>query len=278
MKTPEISDLVDIGFIVPSLDPGFTFTYTAVVRPLVMPFACKFRARPSALALAGALGVVASPALAGDGDSLSAHVHGVGALKIAIEGDQMLIALEAPGADIVGFEGEPQTDADRALVAGAMATLSQPLTLFTPPAAAGCSATEVEVELELEDDHDDHDHAEHGHSGHGHSGHGDSHGDSHGHSDHGHAHDKHAHDEDAHDKHAHDKHNDDEHADEVHSEFHAEYALTCADPSALTALEIGYFAAFPNAQELETQIVGPGGATSVEVERAAPTLDLSGAI
>ena len=35
---------------------------------------------------------------------LDAHQHGHGSLTIAIEGGQVQMALEVPGADIVGFE------------------------------------------------------------------------------------------------------------------------------------------------------------------------------
>ena len=74
----------------------------------------------------------------------------------------------------------------------------------------------------------------------------------------------------------------DEHADEeheaAHSEFRAEYRLTCADPSAIDSIGFPYFATFPNAQELEVQIVSDRGARSFEVERAEPTLPLDGGL
>jgi hypothetical protein len=61
-----------------------------------------------------------------------------------------------------------------------------------------------------------------------------------------------------------------------HTEFHAEYLLTCADPSAITEITFAYFDAFPNALEVEVQIISDAGATSFEVERDTPTLDLRG--
>lgn len=82
------------------------------------------------------------------------------------------------------------------------------------------------------------------------------------------------------DEHGHDDHDDDaheEHADKAgHTEFHAEYLLTCADPSAVTDITFSYFEVFPNAVEVEVQIISDTGATSFEVERDAPTLDLHG--
>ena len=69
----------------------------------------------------------------------------------------------------------------------------------------------------------------------------------------------------------------DEHADESgHTEFHAEYLLNCAEPSAITGIDFAYFGSFPNALEVEVQIITDTGATSFEVERDAPTLDLTG--
>ncbi len=69
----------------------------------------------------------------------------------------------------------------------------------------------------------------------------------------------------------------DEHADEAgHTEFHAEYLLNCAEPSAITGINFAYFGSFPNVLEVEVQIITDTGATSFEVERDAPTLDLTG--
>ena len=81
---------------------------------------------------------------------------------------------------------------------------------------------------------------------------------------------------DDHDEHAaHDDHK--EHAaDAGHTEFHAEYLLNCADPSKVTLITFDYFDTFPNALELELQVISDKGATAFEVARDAPTLDLRG--
>jgi hypothetical protein len=42
-----------------------------------------------------------------------AHTHGHGKVNIAIEGKQLFIELEAPGADIVGFEHKAKTASER---------------------------------------------------------------------------------------------------------------------------------------------------------------------
>lgn len=184
---------------------------------------------------------------------LGAHEHGNGALNIAIEGDVVLIELEAPGADIVGFEHPAESAADRAAIDDAVAALAKPLDLFIPDAGAGCVVTAASVELLS--------------GGDGHEEHGD---------------DDHDHDEHDHDNHAEDADDEHEsHADEGgegHTEFHAEYALSCADPAAITALDFAYFQRFPNAEELDVQLISEQGAKGFEVERDAPRLDLAGAI
>lgn len=110
------------------------------------------------------------PANAGEAHrEAGAHVHGQGSLAIAVENGAVEMELEAPGMDIVGFEHEATSDADKAAVAKAQATLGDPLELFKVPAAAQCKVAGRDVALEGEDDKekDGHDakkddHAEHG--------------------------------------------------------------------------------------------------------------------
>lgn len=63
-----------------------------------------------------------------------------------------------------------------------------------------------------------------------------------------------------------------------HTEFHAEYELDCADPGAVERIEFAYFARFPNAQEIEVELVTSRGARAFEVVRGTPVLDLRGQI
>lgn len=80
-----------------------------------------------------------------------AHTHGKGKLNIAVEGNKVSLALEAPGADIVGFEHEAKTDKQKAAIESAKAKLSDALALFKPSASAGCSLSQVKVEVKAED-------------------------------------------------------------------------------------------------------------------------------
>ena len=205
--------------------------------------------------------LVATPALS-ETRQLDAHEHGVGQLNIAFDGDQIAMEMHAPGADIVGFEYAAESAEDRAAVDAAVATLARPLDLFVLPSAAECSVVQASAELESEEAHDDHE----GHDDHAHDDYKD--------------HDDHA-DEHAHDDHKEGDHEEhaahEEHAEEAgHTEFHAEYLITCANPSAVTDITFAYFETFPNALEVEVQMITDSGATAFEVERDDPKLDLRG--
>ncbi|WP_299872709.1 DUF2796 domain-containing protein [uncultured Sulfitobacter sp.] len=214
------------------------------------------RLAPAALVL-----LAAGAASAEETRQLDAHEHGVGQLNIAFDGDQIAMELHAPGADIVGFEYEAKTAEDRAKVDAAVATLARPLDLFALPATAGCSVVQASASLESEEDHDDHGHEDHAddHDDHDHAKHGEE-----GHTDEDHA----AHQKD------HDHDHDDHGKEANHTEFHAEYLLNCAVPAQATLVTFAYFDSFPNALELEVQVVSDRGATAFEVVRDAPTLDL----
>ena len=81
--------------------------------------------------------------------------------------------------------------------------------------------------------------------------------------------------EDDHDDHGEDDH--DDHSEEPgHTEFHAEYLLECGNLSAISEITFSYFKIFPNALELEIQVVSDKGATAFEVEREVAKLDLRG--
>ncbi len=93
---------------------------------------------------------------------LGAHAHGTAKLGIAFERRTVEMELEAPAADIVGFEHAAKTAEQKQAMAQARATLAKPLALFRLPDAAGCKVTSAKVKFVGGGSHD------HGHS-HGHS-------------------------------------------------------------------------------------------------------------
>jgi hypothetical protein len=186
-----------------------------------------------------ALAVAATtPVFAEETRQLDAHEHGVGQLDIAFDGKQISMELHAPGADIVNFEYAAESAEDRAKVDAAVAILARPSDLFVLTEAAGCTIVQASAELESEEGQADH--------------------------------------EDEHDDHEDDDHQEKNVGEAGHTEFHAEYLLACADPGAVTEITFTYFDVFPNALEVEVQLISNKGSTSFEVERDAPTLDLRG--
>jgi hypothetical protein len=186
----------------------------------------------------------AAPTLARAADEhreLGPHVHGHGNLNIAVENKRVSMELEVPGMDIVGFEHDATTDDQKVAMEKAKAQLAQPLAVFKLPAAAGCTVADAKVELQAEHHHD------------------------------GDADDEHDND---HDKAADADHDHAEH--EGHKEFHVTYALDCAKPASITAIDFDYFKIFAGAHDLTVNVVTAKAQNSYEVSRDAPSLDLAG--
>jgi len=171
-----------------------------------------------------------------------AHEHGVGRLDIAFEGNEVELELTVPGADAVGFEHAPSTDADRHAVEEAKKKLADGARLFLFPSAAKCRFEEAEIHAaQLDNDHDDH-------------------GDKHEHEKH--EGDKH----DEKDDHAHEH---EEGKKEAHAEFRAHYHVHCDAPSKLTEIDVAFFTLFPTAHELEVRWITPRGQGSAELTAKA---------
>jgi hypothetical protein len=187
--------------------------------------------------------LVASAAHAQERRELGAHVHGESTLDIAVEGESVSLALEAPAMDIVGFEHEATTGDQKAAIARSREMLSDPLSLFAFPPGAGCTAVDAQVEHHFNADSADAEHA-----------------------------DDPAHEESE----AEVKHGGSE--EPAHSEFRAVYRVTCVDPAAITAIEFRFFELFPNAEAIDVHVVGANGQFSFEVERGNPHLDMTGSM
>lgn len=85
--------------------------------------------------------------MAQDANSSNFHIHGVGRLELTFTENEFALALEVPGADIVGFEHAAENEDDRSHVADAISDLSKPLTLFELPPEAGCVTASANVVL-----------------------------------------------------------------------------------------------------------------------------------
>jgi hypothetical protein len=81
--------------------------------------------------------------------SLDAHAHGVASLNVALDGQTLEIQLESPAMNLVGFEHEAKSDADKAKVASARKHLEQPQALFALPIEAQCALQDSELDSPL---------------------------------------------------------------------------------------------------------------------------------
>ncbi|MDP9893140.1 hypothetical protein J2W32_001555 [Variovorax boronicumulans] len=100
--------------------------------------------RISGLAISAAL-FAAAPFVSAQAQQQHAHVHGQMKLDVAIDGPTVVIEMESPLDNIVGFERAPKTDAEKATVEAAVAQLRAADKLFTIDPAANCKLGPVDL-------------------------------------------------------------------------------------------------------------------------------------
>ena len=177
----------------------------------------------------------------------SAHVHGIATLNLAMEGDELEIEFVSPAGNIVGFEHEAVTAAERRAIRDAIEQLRKGNELFDLPLAASCSLHVAEVE--------------HGHGeeekredGHGQDAEHDD-GDEHGHAgeDGDDTHSRHEAKHDDGDEHGHAGEDGD-----THSEFHARYRCEC-NGSAIETIGVRLFEYWPRIEAIRVQALTSDG-------------------
>lgn len=87
-----------------------------------------------------------------------AHVHGEANLNIVIDQNNVLIELESPAANLLGFEHTPHTSAEKQQLKVTQSLLSEPSTLLSITNNQ-CQLVNTDIELPFSD-HDDH-HSDH---------------------------------------------------------------------------------------------------------------------
>ena len=149
--------------------------------------------------------------------SLAAHVHGIATLDIALEGQVLELQLHSPAMNIVGFEYQPRSAADKKKVRAAERLLTNEQTLMSLTPAAGCALTSVTLDNDLtEQQHSDHDH------------------------DHDHDHDQ--------------KH--DAAEQQAHNDIAVHYVFHCATPQQLKHIDLAnFFSAFPATEKINVQLI-----------------------
>ncbi|NRF67690.1 DUF2796 domain-containing protein [Aquincola sp. S2] len=92
--------------------------------------------------LFGARAVMAAPP--------HAHQHGAVTLAVAIDGEQLSIAMEAPLDSLLGFERAPRSEAERRAASELLARLRNGgAALFKPDAAARCTLVTAQVRADV---------------------------------------------------------------------------------------------------------------------------------
>ncbi len=99
--------------------------------------------RTTGLAMAAAL-FAAAPFLSAQAQQ-HAHVHGQLKLDVAVDGPTVVIDMESPLDNIVGFERAPKTDAEKKAVEDAVAVLRAADKLFVVDPAANCKLGPVDL-------------------------------------------------------------------------------------------------------------------------------------
>jgi len=153
----------------------------------------------------------------------SAHVHGIATLNLAMEGDELEIEFASPAGNIVGFEHEAVTAAERRAIRDAIEQLRKGNELFDLPLAASCSLHVAKVE--------------------------------HGHGEEEKREDGHGQDAEHDDG---DEHEHDGEDGDTHSEFHARYRCEC-NGSAIETIGVRLFEYWPRIEAIRVQALTPDG-------------------
>jgi len=180
---------------------------------------------------------------------LDAHNHGFGELNVAIEGQTVVIELNSPAFNIVGFEHSPETNKDKAAIKDAVSVLNDGSKLFLFPTTAGCRLASVHIGSSLIDGQ---------HSAH--KNHDGDHKDS--------KHDDHKDHDDDHKDSKHDDHKE----REIHSEFQANYKFQCDVVEKVNTIQIMIFKHFPNTRQLDVKTILPNGQSAMKLTPASNLL------
>ena len=172
--------------------------------------------------------------------SAESHVHGGASLSIVSEKNTVLIELETPLYNLLGFEYAPRTPEEQARVLEVETRLGQPQSLIQFNPDAKCTFVDSKTKTVLfpagAGDHDDHDDHE---------------------------------DHDDHDDH------EDHEGSAKHKDVLLTYALTCDAADKLKTVNVEFFQHFSNFTELELVYLGPTRQMSAELSRSRPRADLT---
>lgn len=96
---------------------------------------------PVALLTALLAALLGAPATAA-----GAHEHGVVKLDVAVDGQRLVIDMDSPLDNLLGFEHAPRNDAERARADALVKRLREAAALFRIDGGAGCTLAKVELQ------------------------------------------------------------------------------------------------------------------------------------
>ena len=172
---------------------------------------CGFASIATAAALSAA-----APFVPAQAQQQHAHVHGQLKLDVAIDGPTVVIDMESPLDNIVGFERAPKTEAEKKTVADAIAQLRAADQLFAIDPAANCKLGPVDLHSPA--------------LGLG---------------------------------------NPDPNAPVGHADLDATFSFNCTHAAAARFIDVGLFAAFGHARQIDAQIASAQGQFKRQLKRPA---------
>ncbi|GAA3953372.1 DUF2796 domain-containing protein [Allohahella marinimesophila] len=182
-----------------------------------------------------------------------AHEHGAANMTIALEEQQLIVELDSPAMNILGFEHSANTPEQKAVAADMWKRLQHPDGVISLE-GGDCLISSADVRMPQFDDADQE--KQHGLLD----------------SDHKAAEKKDKSHHDDHDE-KHDDHHEGEHKD-THSDIEATYTLKCAKPEQLKSLTVQVFETFPNFEEVQVQWVIDGRQGSQTLKAGSTEISL----
>jgi hypothetical protein len=165
-------------------------------------------------------------------------------LNIALDGNELLLEVISPAANIVGFEHAPRTEEETHAVHEAVDLLEDGDKMFSFTDGAECRFHKAHVDSDMAGEDHDEEHQD---------------GKEHGKPDKGH--------DDAHEQHAEDHAEEPHGHGDVHSEFKITYYFECGNPDSLKSIDVLLFSRFPQFEEIEVQLLTPKIQTGFELTR-----------
>ena len=187
------------------------------------------------LKVAGSLALMATFAV-----TAAPHTHGEGTLQVLQAGSDWQLVLQLPAADVLGFEHEPETTAERRQFEKAESTLSHFKDIFSIDAK--CSVVDTTMESPWQEDTE----------------HKSDHREANEHNQHGH-----------HDEHEEHK-KEDKHA--THSDFRVAYLLTCESP--ISEVEVTGFVLWPSVSMLRATWITQTNQQAFIIKASEPSFEI----